>query len=177
MDKKIVKSKSLQQIQPNTKYMGCTFYLDYVDGENFEGVEFDNCSFRGSFRDWGRDQYGLWLALTYKNIRQIMRWIKPGTFLMGSPHAETNGQEDEVLHEVTLNHGFWLADTACTQELWEAVMGENPSYFKGKKRPVECISWEKCTEFMESQNATMEIVFSNRSTMGVCMSRRNNNSV
>lgn len=50
MNEKIVKGKSLQEVQANTKYMGCTFYLDYVDGEDLQGTEFDNCSFRGSFR-------------------------------------------------------------------------------------------------------------------------------
>jgi sulfatase modifying factor 1 len=29
-----------------------------------------------------------------------------------------------VQHEVTLSHGFWLADTACTQALWQAVTGQ-----------------------------------------------------
>ena len=33
--------------------------------------------------------------------------------------------------------GFWMFDTPCTQALWEAVMGQNPSEFKGPDRPVE----------------------------------------
>ncbi|BBM87677.1 formylglycine-generating enzyme family protein [Candidatus Uabimicrobium amorphum] len=152
MDRKVVKGKSLQKVEPNTKYMGCSFYLDYVDGEDLEGTEFDNCSFRGEFRDWGRDEYGLWMAITYKNVRQVMRWIKPGTFIMGSPQTEEGREGDEVQHQVTLSQGFWLAETACTQELWKVVMSENPSYFKGNQRPVERVNWDDCQVFLDKWN-------------------------
>ena len=53
---------------------------------------------------------------------------------------------------MTLTKGFWLADTACTQALWQAVMGENPSSFRGADRPVEQVSWEDCQEFLERVN-------------------------
>jgi len=36
---------------------------------------------------------------------------------------------------------FWLAETLTTQELWQTVLGENPSRFKGKNRPVDSVSW------------------------------------
>ncbi|WP_372368126.1 formylglycine-generating enzyme family protein [Candidatus Uabimicrobium sp. HlEnr_7] len=152
MSKRIVKGKSLKEVQANTKYMGCTFYLDCVDGEDFTGTEFDNCSFRGWFRDWGRDEYGLWMAFTYKNVRQLMRWIRPGTFMMGSPETEEGRNEDEVQHQVTISKGFWLAETTCTQELWEAVMENNPSEFKGDKKPVDRVSWDDCNAFVKKLN-------------------------
>ncbi|BBM85614.1 formylglycine-generating enzyme family protein [Candidatus Uabimicrobium amorphum] len=152
MNKKIVKGKSLQEVEANTKYMGCSFYLNYVDGDNLEGTEFENCSFRGGFRDWGRDEYGLWMAMTYEGVRQVLRWIKPGTFMMGSPQAEMGRTEKEVQCKVTFSEGFWLGETACTQQLWEAVMGKNPCYFKGGQRPVECVSWNECQAFMDKWN-------------------------
>lgn len=152
MNNKTVKGKSLQEVEPNTKYMGCSFYLDYVDGENLEGTEFDNCSFRGCFRDWGRDEYGLWMGITCKDVHQIMRWIRPGTFMMGSSESEEGRYPNEIQHEVTLSEGFWLAETACTQELWKAVMGNNPSEFQGDKLPVECVSWDDCNKFMNKWN-------------------------
>jgi formylglycine-generating enzyme required for sulfatase activity len=102
--------------------------------------------------DWGQDQYGLWVAFTFKGVRQCFRWIKPGTFMMGSPPNEPERYEDEMLHEVVLTRGFWLGDTACTQDLWQAVMGENPSDFKGAQRPVEQVSWEDCFKFIEKIN-------------------------
>lgn len=153
MEKRVVKGKSLQKVEANTIYKGCSFYLENViDGEDFVGAEFDNCSFRGWFHDWGRDEYGLWMAFSFKKIRQVLRWIGPGTFMMGSPKTE-EGSEDEVQHEVTIDRGFWLADTTCTQELWRAVTGKNPSYFKGKQQPVESVSWDDCISFMEKLNS------------------------
>jgi formylglycine-generating enzyme required for sulfatase activity len=86
-------------------------------------------------------------------VVQRMRWIPAGTFLMGSPSGEPERFGDETQHEVTLTQGFWLADTACTQELWEAVMGSNPSRFKGADNPVEQVSWQDCQEFLRRANA------------------------
>ena len=102
--------------------------------------------------DWGEDQFGLWMAFTLKGVRQAFRWCEPGTFLMGSPEDEPERYDDETLHEVTLTRGFWLADTTVTQELWQAVMGKNPSEFKGADRPVEQVSWEDVQEFLGKLN-------------------------
>ena len=44
-----------------------------------------------------------------------------------------------------------------TQALWFAVMGENPSYFKGADRPVENVSWDDCQTFLEKLNALPEV--------------------
>lgn len=85
-------------------------------------------------------------------VAQQMRWIQPGKFLMGSPETEPERCSNELQHEVVLTQGFWLADTACTQELWEAVIGENPSRFKGAKRPVENVSFEDCERFLVKIN-------------------------
>ncbi|WP_372369706.1 formylglycine-generating enzyme family protein [Candidatus Uabimicrobium sp. HlEnr_7] len=150
--RKRVKGKSLKAVEAHTKYMGCTFYLDCVDGEDFVGTEFDNCSFRGWFSNWGRDEYGLWMAFTYKNVRQVMRWITPGTFMMGSPEMEEGRYENEVQHQVTISKGFWLGETVCTQELWKAVMGDNPSEFESDNNPVETVSWDECNAFMKKLN-------------------------
>jgi formylglycine-generating enzyme required for sulfatase activity len=77
-----------------------------------------------------------------------MRWIEPGTFLMGSPPDEWGRGANELQHEVTLTRGFWLADTACTQVSWQAVMGGNPSNFKGAEFPVEYVDWYKVQKFL-----------------------------
>ena len=100
--------------------------------------------------DWGEDdEHGLWMALTLGDARQVFRWIAPGRFLMGSPLDEPERYADEVQHEVTLRHGFWLADTACTQAFWQAVAGSNPSSFGDDPRnPVEQVSWDDVQAFI-----------------------------
>jgi len=93
--------------------------------------------------NFGTDQYGMYAEFTIESATQRMRWIPPGRFMMGSPEEEKERHDDESQHEVVLTHGFWLADTACTQEMWQAVMGENPSEFRDDPRnPVEKVSWE-----------------------------------
>jgi len=102
--------------------------------------------------DWGEDPCGLWQAFTYRGVRQGLRWIPPGRFLMGSPADEHGRYDDEAQHEVILTQGLWLAETACTQALWQAVLGENPSGFKGERRPVENVTWEEIQRFIERLN-------------------------
>src|SRR5919109_3308697 len=104
--------------------------------------------------EWGEDEFGLWMALTFQGVRQLFRWILPGTFLMGSPEDEPERYDDETQHPVTLTQGYWLADTACTQALWEAVTGENPAYFKDDaSNPVEQVSWNSVQEFIARLNS------------------------
>ena len=97
----------------------------------------------------GNDQYGTYADFSIKGVVQRMRWIKPGRFLMGSPKDEAGRSADETQHEVVLTEGFWLADTECTQQLWQAVMGDNLSRFNGPQRPVDQVSWDDCQIFIQ----------------------------
>nr|VFJ98629.1 MAG: Formylglycine-generating enzyme, required for sulfatase activity, contains SUMF1/FGE domain [Candidatus Kentron sp. LFY] len=108
--------------------------------------------------DRGIDQYGHWADFTLKGsdeaVTQRLRWIGPGHFLMGSPPREPDRYDDEgPRHKVTLPTGFWLFDTACTQDLWQAVMGNNPSRFKGEDRPIEQVSWNDVQKFLDRINS------------------------
>ena len=113
--------------------------------------------------EWGQDRHGVFIAFTLAEVTQRLRWIPPGRFLMGSPEEETHGlakedYEREWLarehpqHPVFITNGFWLFDTPCTQALWQAVMGDNPSRFKSPKRPVEQVSWEDVQGFIQRIN-------------------------
>ncbi len=99
---------------------------------------------------WGEDRYGLWLEIEVERSVQRLRWIEPGEFLMGSPPDEQDRFEGEgPQHRVRLTRGFWLADTACTQQLWQAVVGSNPSRFADDARqPVEQVSWDDVQQFL-----------------------------
>ena len=59
--------------------------------------------------------------------------------------------DEKPAHEVTLS-SYYIGETEVTQELWEAVMGDNPSYFKKDDRPVEMVSWNDCQEFIGKLN-------------------------
>lgn len=96
------------------------------------------------------------VATEHGRASQRLRWIEPGTFLMGSPEAEAGRDDDESpQHPVTLTQGFWLADTACTQALWRAVTGSDPSGFMGLDRPVENVSWHDVQDFLRRLEALL----------------------
>ncbi|RJF84569.1 formylglycine-generating enzyme family protein [Azospirillum cavernae] len=103
--------------------------------------------------EWGQDRYGVFVAVTVADVTQRLRWIPPGRFLMGSPEDEPGRFDNEgPQHAVTLSRGYWLFDTPCTQALWQAVMGENPSRFKSPDRPVETVSWNDAQNFLTRIN-------------------------
>jgi len=107
-------------------------------------------------RDWGEDQYGLWIEFDYNGVFLRYRWNEPGRFIMGSPEQEAQRHPDEFQHEVSISKGFWMAETTVTQALWESVMGSNPSRFKSWRRPVERISWHDTQHFIDEINKISE---------------------
>ena len=104
-------------------------------------------------REWGQDQFGLFMILEFQGIQHCFRWMRPATFMMGSPEDEPERYEGEKQHLVTLTQGFWLSDSVCTQALWQAVMGGNPSRFQDNiNNPAENVSWDDVQRFIEHLN-------------------------
>ena len=102
---------------------------------------------------WGQDAFGPWCTLEFGEVSQVLRWIPPGDFQMGSPTDDKEAFEQEFpQHWVTIRQGFWMFDVPCTQALWSAVIGDTPSRFKGPNRPVEQVSWEDCHRFLDKLN-------------------------
>ena len=75
--------------------------------------------------------------------------IPGGRFLMGSPDTEAGRQSSEGPQHYVDVPEFFMGKYAVTQGQWEAVMGNNPSYFKGASRPVEKVSWYDATKFCQ----------------------------
>ena len=106
--------------------------------------------------------FGKWLVsrgdtseketFTVNGVSFNMIKVEGGTFTMGatSEQEEPNDNESPT-HEVTLS-SYMIGETEVTQELWEAVMGNNPSESIGDNRPVENVSWEDCQEFIDKLN-------------------------
>ena len=92
------------------------------------------------------------LTLTIKGVEYAFRWCPAGTFTMGSPQDEAGRRDNETQHQVTLSRGFYMLETEVTQAMWEGVMGNNPSNFKGAKFPVECVSWNDCQDYIKELN-------------------------
>ncbi|MEF8758727.1 MAG: formylglycine-generating enzyme family protein [Candidatus Accumulibacter sp. UW25] len=99
---------------------------------------------------WGDDAYGLWIEMEIAGVGQRFRWIEPGEFWMGSEDEAERYDDEGPRHGVRLTAGFWLADTVCTQALWQAVTGENPSRFTDDPmNPVEQVSWDDVNAFLQ----------------------------
>ena len=92
------------------------------------------------------------------NVSFKMIHVDGGTFMMGA--NDDDARLDEIpAHEVTLSD-YWIGETQVTQELWQAVMGKNPSYFKEDQNlPVEFVSWNDCQQFIERLNKMTNKVF------------------
>ena len=80
--------------------------------------------------------------------------VEGGTFTMGAtPEQGGDADDDEKpAHKVTLS-SYYIGETVVTQALWQAVMGSNPSHFKGNYRPVENMSWYDCQKFIKKLNS------------------------
>ena len=89
------------------------------------------------------------LAISIDDLTFNMIKVDGAAFWMGS---ENGYDEEKPVHKVTLGD-YYIGETEVTQELWEAVMGSNPSKFQGsRKLPVENVSWDDCQTFVSKLN-------------------------
>ena len=80
--------------------------------------------------------------------------VPAGEFEMGSPEGEKGRDSDEgPVHRVRITKPFYIGKYEMTQDVWEKVMGNNPSNFKGARNPVEEVSWDDCQEFLRKLTA------------------------
>lgn len=80
------------------------------------------------------------------NIEFIL--IPAGEFMMGSGESDN----EIPVHKVIIKSPFYMGKYLVTQKQWKIVMGNNPSYFQGENRPVECVSWNEIQEFIKKLN-------------------------
>ena len=86
------------------------------------------------------------------NVEFAMVKVDGGTFTMGGTAEMSKPYSDEKpTHQVTLS-SYSIGETEVTQALWQAVMGNNPSRFKGDNLPVEQVSWDDCRTFINKLN-------------------------
>lgn len=98
-----------------------------------------------------QNMHGLVVNVGYVSFTMIP--VKGGMFTMGATAEQGSdaGNDEKPAHKVVLGD-YYIGETEVTQELWETVMGDNPSYFKGGTLPVECVSWNDCQTFIKKLN-------------------------
>ena len=92
--------------------------------------------------------------LNLKNLTSNMVYVSGGTFTMGatSEQGSDADSDEKPTHSVTVS-SFYICKYEVTQALWKAVMGSNPSNWKGDNLPVERVSWDDCQTFIRKLNA------------------------
>ena len=93
-------------------------------------------------------------VFTVEGVSFTMIAVQGGTYTMGATSEQGSDAYDEEkpAHKETVSD-FMIGETPVTQELWQAVMGSNPSDFTGDmQRPVECVSWDDCQAFIRKLN-------------------------
>lgn len=122
--------------------MGATALTVTVDGEPWAALQLDVNNDRRTF--------------IVDDMKFNMIYVKGGTFTMGEQGRDASSDEKPA-HQVTLS-SYYIGETPVTQELWQAVMGNNPSKFNGGsygidlQRPVESVSWDDCQAFIAKLN-------------------------
>ena len=93
-------------------------------------------------------------SLTVNGVSFDMVYVEGGRFDMGatSEQGSDADSDEKPVHSVTLSD-YYIGKCEVTQELWEAVMGSNPSHFKGAQNPVERVHWYDCQEFVIRLNS------------------------
>ena len=95
-------------------------------------------------------------TFTVNGVSFKMVAVDGGTFTMGATSEQQSPYDSEKpIHNVTLSD-YYIGETEVTQALWEAVMGSNPSYFKGSDNPVECVSYNDCVAFVKKLNEKLK---------------------
>lgn len=92
-------------------------------------------------------------------VTAVLIRVPAGTVVMGSPETEDGRWQDERQRVVEIPKPFWIWETPVTQAQWQALMGNNPAYFKGADLPVESVSWHDCQEFNRRLTALLAAQF------------------
>lgn len=92
-------------------------------------------------------------TFTVNGVQFTMVAVEGGTFTMGATSEQGSDALDfeKPAHQVTLSD-YYIGQTEVTQSLWKAVMGSNPSNYKGDNLPVEQVSWDECQVFIQKLN-------------------------
>lgn len=97
------------------------------------------------------------------NLLNNMVYVQGGSFMMGSNDSDSYSYGNPYMNEEPVHHervsSFLIDKYEVTQKLWQAVMGNNPSHFKGENLPVEEVSWNDCQDFIKKLNRLTGLIF------------------
>ncbi len=122
-----------------------------VSSNPLKTVQFETVTVnsKGEITKRSQSQAQVFTETIAKGITLEMMAIPGGSFVMGSPNTQAGRSNDEGPQRTVNVTSFFMGKYEVTQQQWEAVMGNNPSYFKGAKLPVERVSWDDAVQFCQ----------------------------
>lgn len=92
-----------------------------------------------------------------RELEADLIYVAGGSFSMGCTSEQPTCENDENPEHPVRVGSFEIGRNEVTQELWGAVMGDNPSAFEDCPQcPVETVSWDDIQAFIEKLNAAGE---------------------
>jgi formylglycine-generating enzyme required for sulfatase activity/tRNA A-37 threonylcarbamoyl transferase component Bud32 len=135
-----------QSITEWFKYLGIQSQNNHLKTFTFEVV---TTNAKGSIINKRNHSANYFVEDLGNGVKLEMVEIPAGTFYMGSPENEAGRWDDESpQHQVNVP-SFFIGKYPLTQAQYQAIMGNNPAYFKGANRPVECVSWDDGVAFCQ----------------------------
>ena len=92
------------------------------------------------------------LIFDVNGVQFKMVYVEGGSFIMGAGDQDKDALSCEKPQHKVILDDYYIAETQVTQALWQTVMGDNPSRWRGDNLPVETISWFYCQSFIKKLN-------------------------
>jgi eukaryotic-like serine/threonine-protein kinase len=145
--RQIIQNLSFDKSGSTSKYLNSAKNIPKITKIRFQSVKLD---LRGAVIDKPAGSAEIFTENLGNSVKLTMVKIPAGKFLMGSPASERDRQDSESpQHQVSVPE-FYLGQTLVTQAQWLAIMGNNPSHFKGNdKLPVEQVNWLDAIDFCQ----------------------------
>ena len=114
----------------------------YYDAPDGRGKQYYTSSMV-SARSWDKDQDGTLFAMWQPWSSIPMTFVEGGTYQMGFLGVN---YDETPMHTVQVD-SFYIGTYEVTQDIYEQVVGSNPSNWKGARLPVEQVTWHEAIAF------------------------------
>ena len=146
-------TSELSNLAPQTTYYVRAYAVNSVGISYGEEMSFE------TLVDETEDEVVEPMTITVNGVSFSMISVKGGIFEMGAQNVDPSQpnydeeawDRESPVHLVSLSD-YYIGETEVTQELWQAVMGYNPSHFEGGQKPVEQVTWNDCKNFIKRLN-------------------------
>ena len=156
----ILSNKNKKKKKPNNDFVAIESiesndFLDYNINDKVKSLDIETKSKKPKLK------LGELRSYLVSSVGMKMIWCPPGSFWMGSPKSEQGRSDNEALHKVKVNYGFYLGECEVKQSEWGELYNEKPFHWRGTELPVESVTWTEamnyCDELTQLEQDSGEI--------------------